>query len=128
MEFAEFLKQLRSDLGMTLREFGTSKGYDSAYISRLENGILKAPSEPEKLSALATAYELKPETKEWVHFHDLAAVNRNEIPEDLKDNPQVLNFLPAFYRTIRNDRIDSKEMEHLLSLVKGDFVDGKTRR
>ena len=128
MEFAEYLKQLRSGLGMTLREFGTAKGYDAAYISRLENSILKAPSEPEKLIALATAYELEPETREWVHFHDLAAINRNEIPEDLKDNPQVLNFLPAFYRTIRNDKIDKQEIEQLLKLVKGDFVDGKTKR
>lgn len=128
MEFAEYLKQLRNELGLTLREFGTSKGYDAAYISRLENGILKAPSEPEKLKALAKAYELEPETTQWVEFHDLAAVNRSEIPEDLKDNPQVINFLPAFYRTIRNDKLNNEEVDKLLELIKGEFVDGSTKR
>lgn len=120
MEFTNFIKKLRDDLGLTLREFGSTKGYDPAYISRLENSILRAPSESEKLRALAIAYELKPETPDWVLFHDLAAINRNEIPEDLHDNPYVLNFLPAFYRTMRNDRICEKDIKQLLSLIKGE--------
>ena len=120
MEFTEFIRSLRDQLNLTLREFGTTKGYDPAYISRLETGVLKAPSETEKLKALALAYELQPETPIWVKFHDLAAMNRNEIPEDLKDNPHVLSFLPAFYRTIRSDKVNQKEIDNLLALIKGE--------
>jgi len=123
MIFAQYFAERRRALGLTMRRFADHKGYDVGYISRLENDVIKPPAETEKLKALAVALELKPETTEWVQFFDLAAASRAELPEDLKNKTEVVNLLPAFYRTLRKDKINKDEVEHLLNLLKGGAAD-----
>ena len=108
------------ELGFTMRQFASEKGYDVAYISRLESGLLTAPSDPEKTRALATALRLQPKSVEWVEFFDMAAASRNEIPDDLKNNPMVPRLMPAFYRTLRQDNITDAEIEQLVDLLKSE--------
>ncbi|MCL5795341.1 MAG: helix-turn-helix transcriptional regulator, partial [Patescibacteria group bacterium] len=106
MNFPKFIYEKRVKLGYTLRKFCEAKGYDPAYISRLENGLIMPPDEADKLKALAIALELKKQTSEWVNFFDLAAISKNKLPEDItKDNPNLVSFLPAFYRTLRNKKM-----------------------
>lgn len=125
MIFAQYFAERRKVLGLTMRRFADQKGYDVGYISRLENDVIKPPAEMDKLKALAVALELEPETTEWVHFFDLAAAARAELPDDLKDKTQVVNLLPAFYRTLRKDKINKDEVEHLLNLLKGGAADAE---
>jgi transcriptional regulator with XRE-family HTH domain len=75
-DFGDFVSQRRTNLGLSLREFCRKYGYEPSYISRLENSILNAPSDKERLSALALALELKKESQEWVEFFALAASSR----------------------------------------------------
>lgn len=119
MKFAQYFAERRKALGLSMRRFAEDKGYDVGYISRLENDVIKPPAELEKLKALAVALELTPETSEWVMFFDLAAARRKELPEDIKNQPQMINLLPAFYRTLRKEKITRDEVEHLLKLLKG---------
>ncbi len=120
MNFSEFIYKKRVSLGYTLRNFCQIKGYDPAYISRLENGRIPAPESDEKLKALATALEIEQSTRDWVYFFDLAAVSRGKIPGDLnRDIPNAIKFLPAFYRAIRQNKITDKDIDKLLGLLKG---------
>lgn len=120
MNFGEFFKAKRRETGLTLRQFCTNSGQDAAYISRLENGLMAAPSSPEKLKGLARALKIEQDSEEWVTFFDLAATSRHNIPADIAlDSEKAMELLPAFYRTLRNEPISTEEAERLLKLIKG---------
>lgn len=125
MNFGEFIKKRRLDLGYTLREFCRTKGQESAYISRLENTICLPPKKEEKLKSLAKAYEIKEGTVLWVDFFDQAAASLKTLPKDL-NNENITRFLPAFCRTIRKENITGKDIEKLVKLIKGEDLDGKS--
>ena len=116
--FGDFIYSKRLKLNMSLREFCKNKGYQPSYISRLENGLIKAPENLEKLKALAIALKIKEETPEWVIFFDLAAANQKSMPKSIEDRfPEIERFLPAFYRTLRKKKISKKDMEQLIQLL-----------
>jgi transcriptional regulator with XRE-family HTH domain len=119
--FGDFVSQRRTNLGLSLREFCRKYGYEPSYISRLENSILNAPSDKERLSALALALELKKESQEWVEFFALAASSRVAIPDDIKnDFPNMVKFLPAFFRTTQKEKMTKKDINNLVKLMRDD--------
>ena len=117
MKFHELFKKKRMEIG-TVREFAKKSGLDLAYISRLENGITLPPRDSKKLEKLALALGIKRNTDEWQEFMDLAAVAKNELPADLRDDARVAKVLPAFYRAIRSKEMDEDELQRLLDLIK----------
>lgn len=117
MKFHELFKKKRMEIG-TVRQFADRAGFDLAYISRLENGITLPPKDSKKLAKLALALNMAKGTEEWQEFMDLAAVAKNELPEDLQDNERIASVLPAFYRTLRNKELDKSEVEKLLNLIR----------
>ena len=119
MKFNEMIKSRRLDLGYTLRKFCGTKGYDPSYISRIENGLIEPPTDQEKLKGLAYALEYKEGTSDWVNFFDAAAAYKYEFPTDIKENfPQVIEFLPAFYRAIRRKNLNRDDLNALLDTMK----------
>ena len=117
MEFGQYFKERRMELGFTARKFAKEKGYDVGYISRLENNLIAPPAEKEKVAALGHALELTEGTKDWEKFLDLVAIARNEIPEDLRSNEMAVKMLPAFYRSLRDKNLDKAEIDKLLELL-----------
>lgn len=121
ISFGEFFKTKRMELKLTLRSFSKNKGYDAAYISRLENDFMLPPEDEDKLKALALALEIPEGSPNWVDFFDLAAISRKAIPGNLlESNPNVVNFLPAFFRTARKKEIDKTDIKNLLALMRGE--------
>jgi transcriptional regulator with XRE-family HTH domain len=122
--FGKYIKTKRLAKGLSLRQFCKNKGLDSAYVSRLENELIPAPSKESLLEALAQSLELKKNTAEWVEFFDLAATSRGEIPKDIQDKfPDVLNLLPAFFRSVEKDSLNEEDIQDLLNLVKSGYDD-----
>ncbi|MDO4967494.1 MAG: helix-turn-helix domain-containing protein [Candidatus Saccharibacteria bacterium] len=117
MNFSEFFKKRRIELGLTVRKFAQTKGYDVGYISRLENGLIAPPADTEKVKTLGKALEIKESSKNWTEFLDLVAIARSEIPEDLRQNEMAIKMLPAFYRSLRKKNLDEKEVEKLIDLL-----------
>ena len=117
MQFKEWFKQRRMKVG-TVREFAKAAGLDAAYVSRLENGIILPPRASAKLHRLGMALGLEEGSGEWQEFLDLAAVAKNELPEDLQDNERAKAILPAFYRTLRNEKLDEEDMRELFEMIK----------
>lgn len=119
MKFHELFKKRRMAIG-SVREFARLSGLDVAYISRLENGIVLPPKDKEKLAKLAAVLGITRGSDEWWNFMDLAAIAKNELPEDLHDNERVAKILPAFYRTLRQQNLDEDELNALLAQVRND--------
>lgn len=117
MKFHELFRKKRLQIG-TVREFAKVSGLDLAYVSRLENGIVLPPKDRDKLTRLASALGIKEGSEEWREFMDAAAIAKNELPEDLRDDERVAKVLPAFYRTLRSRQLDVDELEELLKTIK----------
>ena len=117
MKFHEMFKEKRMRIG-TVREFARETGLDVAYVSRLENGVILPPKDNTKLAKLASALGIAEGTEEWQRFFDLAAVAKNQLPDDLRDDERIASVLPAFYRALRNKAMDDDELKKLLKLLK----------
>ncbi|MBU1323333.1 helix-turn-helix domain-containing protein [Patescibacteria group bacterium] len=115
--FGEFFRLKRIELGLTLRAFCLHYNYDPGNISRLERNILSPSLDNDKLAALATALRIMRGSQEWVLFHDLAHAAKGQIPEDIKNNQEVTNFLPAFFRTMRNKKLSKDKLQKLIELL-----------
>lgn len=116
-QFYQLFKKYRIEKG-TVRQFAKENDYDIAYISRLENGVTMPPKDVKKLKKLALALGLIEGSSEWQEFMDLASMAKNELPEDFKGDERVSAMLPAFYRTLRNEKLDKAEAEKLIKLIK----------
>ncbi len=116
MTFSEFFKVHRREYG-TVRQFAKDNGFDAAYISRLENGVILPPKDQEKLTKIGLALGLKEGTDEWQEFTDLAAIAKCELPADLHDNERIASILPAFYGTLRKKELDEADIQKLLELI-----------
>ena len=115
--FGEFFRQRRIALGFTLRSFCKTYQLDPGNVSRLERNIISPSVDEEKLSAYATALKIPRESSEWVTFFDLAHTAKGKIPTDIKNDPQILSMLPAFYRTARGEKLNKKKIKELISLL-----------
>ena len=108
----------------TARQFAKENDYDVAYISRLENGVTMPPKDAKKLKKLGLALGLVEGSNEWQEFIDLASMAKNELPDDFKDNERISAMLPAFYRTLRNEKLDKAEAEKLIKLIRESGKEG----
>lgn len=115
--FGDFFRKQRIESGITLRSFSERFGYDAGNISRLERNILPPSLDDEKLAGYAKALNIKKGSEKWVLFHDLAHMSKGHLPNDLLDEKDVSRFLPAFFRTMRNKKLNKEKLEKLLELL-----------
>jgi len=115
--FGEIFRRKRILLGLTLRAFCERYHYDPGNISRLERNIISPTIDEKKLEGYATALKIPRESIEWTLFFDLAHTAKGSIPTDLKNNPEVNYFLPAFFRTVRGKKLDKEKIQKLLKLL-----------
>lgn len=116
--FGEFFRSKRIALDLTLRAFCERYGYDPGNISRLERNIFSPTLDDEKLAGYAAALKISRDSEEWVIFCDLAHTAKGKIPEDLKRDKDTASLLPAFFRTMRNKKLDKNKLEKLIELLK----------
>ena len=123
MKFHEYFKRKRMEIG-TVRLFAKESGLDLAYVSRLENGIILPPRDVVKLERLATSLRITKGSDAWQEFMDLAAVARNELPDDFRNDEKITKVLPAFYRVLREKQMNEDDFRRLLNIIK-DSEEGR---
>lgn len=116
-EFGIFLKELRLDADLSLRQFSELVSYDVSNLSKIERGLLPPP--PGNLMLRKWLKELKINSSDtkYKRFLDLAAIQRTVFPDDLSER-DLKEYLPAFYRTIRNKNTDEEQFNELVKLLK----------
>ena len=121
--FGNYLREKRLEKNLTLRMFCERYGFDTAYISRLENNKITPPSK-QKLIVVAEALEIPRETKEWTTFFDLAYMARNEFPSDIAQGArEVITILPAFLRTKDGKRVSNEKVEKVIKFLESDCAE-----
>ena len=115
--FGEFFRKHRVSLGLTLRAFCERFGYDPGNISRLERNVLTPSVDENILKGYAKALQIPDGSSDWVTFFDLAHIAKGIVPIDIRNNEQMMTVMPAFYRTIRGEKLDKEKINKLIALL-----------
>ncbi|NQT80167.1 MAG: helix-turn-helix domain-containing protein [Candidatus Aminicenantes bacterium] len=116
MTFGEFIRNLRIEKRLTLRDFCRSAKLDPSNWSRIERGFAPPPKSKVVLQGIAKILKIEEGSEEYNTLFDLAAIGH--IPTGLVSDEQVLDKLPVFFRTIRGEKPSRKELEELIRIMK----------
>jgi transcriptional regulator with XRE-family HTH domain len=116
--FGAKLKKIRIEQGLSLREICRITNYDPSNWSKVERGVISPPSDEKVLSKWAKALRLKQNTKEFQRFIDEARIAQGIIPQDILAGNNAIDFLPAVFRTLRNEKPSKEEIDQLIQLIR----------
>lgn len=117
-KFGEDLKKIRIAKNLSLREICKKVSYDPSNWSKIERGIISPPSDKKILSKWAKVFGLKQNSKSYQQFIDEAQISQGIIPEDILSRKDVVNYLPAVFRTLRNEKPTKQEIDCLIELIR----------
>lgn len=117
-KFGKILKELRIKRKLTLREICRMVDYDPSNWSKIERGRISPPADEKVLSRWTKVLGLSKNKREWQKFMDEARVAQGIIPQDILSQKNALNFLPAFFRTLRNEKPTREEIDRLIELIR----------
>jgi len=118
--FGEFIKTLRLDRDIGLREFCRRLSIDASNWSKVERGILPPPQGDEKLDQIAEVLGIKKTSELYNELKDKAAIDAGIIPKDILSDQETLNLLPMFFRTVRSEKPTAEEIEKLIEKIRGE--------
>lgn len=116
--FGELFKTKRISKSLTLREFCRINGFDPGNVSKIERGLFQPPQSKEMLLKYASALGIKEGSEEWLTFCDLAITR---LPNDIVTNQELMNALPVLFRTVRNKKLDKKDLDKLIKSIKREL-------
>jgi transcriptional regulator with XRE-family HTH domain len=116
--FGEFIKQIRAQQRLGLREFCLEHGHDPSNWSKIERDVLPPPKDETTLRTWARQLGLKPGTDDWLKFFDYAAVDAGRIPDYVLKDEELVEKLPAFFRTLSGNKPSAEELENLIKLLR----------
>lgn len=117
--FANFIREKRIAAGLTLREFCRMTGFDASNWSKIERGLLTPPQSKKILEGIAKVLKLESGSQEYKELMDLAALS--SVPEDLVE-PEILDQLPVFFRTVRGESPTEEELKALVTKIRSAWT------
>ena len=94
--FGEFVRDLRIEKILTLREFCRLTNLDPSNWSKIERGLAPPPKSKHILQGIAETLNIEEGSEEYNTLFDLAVISH--IPTDLVSNQSVVNKLPVFFQ------------------------------
>jgi len=119
-KFGQLLKDLRIKRNLSLREICKLADYDASNWSKIEREKMPPPADKNTLIKWAKILGLSPNKKELNDFLDCAAIAQGIIPEDILTDADTVKLLPAFFRTIRDEKPTKQEIEALFKMIKNN--------
>ena len=118
--FGEFIKSLRIERDIGLREFCRRLSKDASNWSKVERGVLAPPQDIEKLNQIAKVLTIEKDSELYNELMDKASIDAGIIPKDILSDQKILNALPMFFRTVRSEKPTQEELENLIRKIRGD--------
>jgi transcriptional regulator with XRE-family HTH domain len=115
-KFGKILKDLRIKKELSLRDVCKEIGYDPSNWSKIERGIISPPADEKILIKWAKILGLT--LKQTKEFIDEAKIAQGIIPLDIMNCQNAVNAMPAFFRTLRNEKPTKEEIDNLIRLIK----------
>ncbi len=120
--FANFIRDKRIAAGLTLREFCRLAGIDASNWSKIERGLSTPPQSVKILNEIASALKIKEASQDYKEMFDLAALST--IPDELIE-PEILEQLPVFFRTVRGEKPTEEELKTLITKIRSAWTPEK---
>ncbi|MBL7141779.1 helix-turn-helix domain-containing protein [Patescibacteria group bacterium] len=117
-KFGRLLKELRIKKELSLREICRLVGYDSSNWSKIERGLISPPSDKKVLISWAKVLGFSKNSKDIQKFVDSAQIAQGIIPQDILSQKNAVDYLPAFFRTLRNTKPTKGEIDKLIELIR----------
>lgn len=117
-KFGATLEELRIKRGLTLREVCRLVNYDPSNWSKIERGKISPPSDLKTLKRWARVLGLSKDKRALQRFIDEAQIAQGIIPQDILNQKNALGYLPAFFRTLRNEKPTREEIDRLIELIR----------
>lgn len=117
-KFGKILKSLRIKKELSLREICKAANYDPSNWSKVERGVISPPSDEKILRKWARVLGLLQKSKEFQEFIDGAKIAQGIIPQDILSQKGAVKCLPAFFRTLRNEKPTKEEIDRLIELIR----------
>lgn len=114
--FGSFIKETRLNHGLSLRAFAKLIGEDASNWSKIERGFNNPPKSEDKLKKIEMVLHLN--TEEVKHMKDLAKAEIGEIPDYIRSDSDVMELLPAFFRTVENVKPTKEELQELIDSLR----------
>ncbi len=115
-KFGFLLNKVRTENNLSIREVCKMVNYDPSNWSKIERGLISPPSDEGTLKSWAKEMKIQ---KENIHdFIDSAQIAQGIIPDDILDRAEMLELMPAFFRTVRNKKPSKEEIDRLVNLIK----------
>ncbi|MBW1739180.1 MAG: helix-turn-helix transcriptional regulator [Deltaproteobacteria bacterium] len=118
--FGEFIKFLRIERDIGLREFCRRLSIDSSNWSKVEREVLSPPQDKGKLDQIAEVLNIEKDSELYNELIDKASIDAGIIPKDILSDRETLNALPMFFRTVRSEKPTPEELEKLIKKIRGD--------
>lgn len=116
-KFGKNLKELRIKKELSLRDICKLTNYDPSNWSKIERGKMSPPSDELVLQKWAKLLGIK-DKKNIQIFIDSAIISQGIIPSDILSNENITEHLPAFFRTLRNEKPTKEEINKLIELIR----------
>ena len=117
--FGEFIKSLRIEKDIGLREFCRRLSIDASNWSKVERGVLAPPQDDKKLDQISEVLDIEKDSAMYIELKDKAAISAGVIPKDILSDQETLNSLPLFFRTVRSEKPTPEELEKLIEKIRG---------
>ncbi len=117
--FGTFIKELRAQKRLGLREFCLEHKHDPSNWSKIEREVLPPPSDEAILRQWAKELGIKEGSDDWLKFFEYAAVDAGRIPDHILEDEKLAAHLPLFFRTLSGQKPSRKDLEKLVDIIKG---------
>jgi len=117
--FASFVRVKRIAAGLTLREFCRQTGFDASNWSKIERSLLTPPQSKNVLETIAAVLKIESGSQDYKELMDLAALA--SVPQDLIE-PEILDQLPIFFRTVRGEKPTEEELNTLITKIRSAWT------
>jgi len=115
--FADYLRKMRLEKGLGLREFARSIGLQPSNYSNIESGSLPPPA-AKNLEKMIKVLGIEKRSADYVKIMDLAAKGRDEIPADLAELIKRNALIPAMLRTVEDEKVTSEQLRGIIKDIK----------
>lgn len=112
--FAEFIRDVRIQRKLLLREFCKIAQLDPRYWSQVELGQALPPVDHDSLVLISVALGINSQSQEFAELRDRAEKAVLMKPTEI----EFVRTLPMFCRTIRNDKPTKEEMFTVANLLR----------
>lgn len=115
MQFGEYIKIRREELGKTLRGVAAELEISPAYLHDIENGKRRAPEK--LLERMADLFQIQ-DKSELYHFYDLAGVSQNGQHIDINAYMNAVPSARAALRTAKDANLTDEDWKKLIEVIK----------